>query len=121
MSDGFAIDGGGLFVEKSSLCAGRMASRSFSKTVGHNWESRGSSDGMVSPCTDSVYVSCLASCITSNTFVQLACFGLLGRDSRNPGIKRKTFDCLETHYDHSLNLASPSLPCSYYSSVEPNH
>ena len=38
----FSIDGGGLVVEKSSLCAGRMASRSFSKTVRYDRESKGS-------------------------------------------------------------------------------
>ena len=51
--DKFSIDIG-LFVENNSLCEGRMASRSFSKTVRHNWESRGSSDGMASQCADSV-------------------------------------------------------------------
>ena len=38
----FANDGGGLFVEKSSLFEGRMAFRSFSRTVRHCQESKGS-------------------------------------------------------------------------------
>ena len=50
----FAIDGDGLVVEKSSLFAGRMAFRSFSKTVRYDRESGGSSDGKASQCADSV-------------------------------------------------------------------
>ena len=50
----FANDGGGLFVEKSSLFEGRMAFRSFSKTVRCDRESAVSFDGMVSQCADSV-------------------------------------------------------------------
>ena len=49
----FSIDSG-LVGESSSLCEGRTAFRSFSKTVRHYWESRSSYDGMVSQCADSV-------------------------------------------------------------------
>ena len=54
MSKFASIDSGLFVFENCSLCEGRMAFHSFSKTVGHNWESRGSSDGMVSQCADSV-------------------------------------------------------------------